>query len=312
MDSSGQDKYREGQSTRRRRVRFATVEPYLYIAPALLLLVVFKFWPMIFGLALSVLKWNFVSATKEFVGLSNYLGMFARDTFLIALKNTLLYILALLPFYLVLPLALAVLLGSIRSPRMAAIYKAVIFAPAVLSFAITCMVWLWIFNPLYGVLNRLLALIGLPGVSWLSDATIALWAIVLVSGWKTFGYNMVLLIAALSSVSKQYVEVAQIDGATSWQIFWKIKWPLISPTMFFLLVTTMIFTAERAFVPINILTKGGPYEATTNLSFAIYLFGFHYFDAGLASATATFTFALFLLITLFEVRYLERYVTYEV
>jgi len=304
----------EGQvgTRRNRRLKFSSVEAYLYIAPAFVLLVVFKYWPMVFGVILSFLNWNFVSATKEFVGWGNYVGMFARDTFLIALRNTLLYILALLPFYLVLPLVLAVLLSSVRSQRVAAVYKAVIFSPAVLSFAITCMVWLCIFNPLYGVLNHLLVLTGLPAVSWLSDSKIALWSIVLVSGWKTFGYNMVLLLAALSSVSTQYIEAAEIDGATRWQIFWKIKWPLITPTMFFLLVTTVIFTAERAFIPINILTKGGPYEATTNLSFAIYLFGFHFFDAGLASATATFTFIVFLLITVFEIRYLERYVTYEV
>jgi len=312
MIPPGSASSRQGVPARRWRFKLSSVEAYLYIAPAFVLLVVFKYWPMVFGLILSFLQWNFVSATKEFVGWSNYVGMFSRDTFLIALRNTPLYILALLPFYLALPLGLAVLLSGVRSKRLASIYKAVIFSPSVLSFAITCMVWLWIFNPLYGVLNRLLVLTGIPAVSWLSDSNVALWSIVLVSGWKTFGYNMVLLIAALSAISPQYVEAAEIDGATPWQIFWKIKWPLISPTMFFLLVTTIIFTAERAFIPINILTKGGPYEATTNLSFAIYLFGFQFFDAGLASATATFTFVLFLLITVFEIRYLERYVTYEV
>jgi ABC-type sugar transport system permease subunit len=261
------------------------------------LILIFKYWPMVFSFVLSLLKWNFISPVREFVGLDNFVGLFQRDTFMIALKNTPIYTAALLPLYIALPLVLAVVLAAVASERLRSTYKAVIFSPTVLSFAITCMVWLWIFNPIDGVLNKILALFGLAPVSWLSDARYALWAIVLVSGWKAFGYNLVLFFAALASIPNDYIEAAQIDGAPSWQLFWKIKWPLLSPTMFFALITTVIYAAERAFIPINILTKGGPYESTTNLSYAIYLFGFNFFDAGLASAAATITFVLFIIIT---------------
>jgi len=295
----------------RKRLRISQVEPYLYLAPALLLLLVFKYWPMLFSAILSVLKWNLVSPDKAFVGLANYAGLLHRELFTVSLKNTAIYTAALVPLYLVLPLFLAVILYGVASERLQAAYKAIIFSPTVLSFAITCMVWLWIFNPIHGILNRVLVAVGLPGVSWLSDSKFALWAIVLVSGWKAFGYNLVLFFAGLASIPKEYTEAAEIDGASSWALFWKIKWPLLSPTTFFALVTTVIYAAERAFIPINILTKGGPYNTTTNLSYAIYVFGFNFFDAGLASAAATLTFAIFVIVTALQVRYLERLVHYE-
>ncbi len=301
----------QAASRARRRLKFSTVEPYLYLAPALALLLVFKYWPMVFSLVLSMLHWNFVNPVKEFVGLSNYAGLLARDTFMIALRNTPIYTAGLLPFYVVLPLALAVVLANVASERLRSVYKALVFSPTVLSFAITCMVWLWMFNPIDGVLNHLLALVGVHPISWLSDSKVALWAIVLVSGWKAFGNNLVLFFAALAAVPIEYVEAAQIDGAGGWSLFWKIKWPLLSPTMFFALTTTVIYAAERAFIPINILTKGGPYESTTNLSYAIYLFAFNFFDAGLASAAASVTFILFIIITGLEIRYLEQFVHYE-
>lgn len=295
----------------RKGLRMSRVEPYLYLAPALLLLLVFKYWPMLFSVILSVLKWNLVSQDKAFIGLTNYAGLLNRELFVISLKNTAVYTLALVPLYLVLPLFLAVILYGVASEWLQSAYKAIIFSPTVLSFAITCMVWLWIFNPIHGILNRVLMGVGLQGVSWLSDSKVALWAIVLVSGWKAFGYNLVLFFAGLASIPKEYTEAAQIDGASPWQLFWKIKWPLLSPTTFFALVTTIIYAAERAFIPINILTKGGPYNTTTNLSYAIYVFGFNFFDAGLASAAATLTFVIFIIVTAVEVRYIQRFVHYE-
>ena len=295
----------------RKGLRMSQVEPYLYLAPALLLLLLFKYWPMLFSIILSVFKWNLVSQNKAFVGLANYAGLLNRELFTVSLKNTAIYTLALVPLYLALPLLLAVVLYGVASERLQSAYKAIIFSPTVLSFAITCMVWLWIFNPIHGILNRVLAAFGVQSISWLSDSKVALWSIVLVSGWKAFGYNLVLFFAGLASIPKEYTEAAQIDGASPWQLFWKIKWPLLSPTTFFALVTTIIFAAERAFIPINILTKGGPYNSTTNLSYAINVFGFNFFDAGLASAAATLTFLIFVIVTAIQVRYLERLVHYD-
>lgn len=295
----------------RRALRLAAIEPYLYIAPALLLLLVFKYWPMAFSLVLSFTNWKFAKPNLEWAGLSHYAGLLGRETFTIALRNTPVYILGLAPFYIILPLVLAVFLSAIPWERVRSLYKAIAFSPSVLSFAITCMVWLWMFNAVNGILNQVLMRFGLPPQSWLDDSRLALWSIVLVSGWRGFGYNMVLYLAAMSTIPNEYLEAARIDGANGWQLFWKIKWPLLSPTTFFMLVTTVMFAAERAFIPINILTKGGPHQATTNLSYAIYLFAFNFFDAGLASAAATLTFVLFVLVTVAQIRYLERYVTYE-
>ncbi len=302
---------RQEARARRRVLKLLSVEPYLYIAPALLLLLVFKYWPMVFSLVLSFTKWKFARPNLEWAGLSHYAGLLGRETFTIALQNTPLYILGLAPLYIVLPLVLAVFLSAIPWERVRSLYKAIAFSPSVLSFAITCMVWLWMFNAVNGVLNQVLTRLGLSPLSWLDDSRLALWSIVLVSGWRGFGYNMVLYLAALENIPHEYLEAARIDGANGWQLFWKIKWPLLSPTTFFMLVTTIIFAAERAFIPINILTRGGPHQASTNLSYAIYLFAFNFFDPGLASAAAVVTFVLFLLVTVAQIRYLERYVTYE-
>lgn len=295
----------------RRKLKFSGAEPYLYIAPAFALLVIFKYWPMVFSGVLSMLNWDFVSPDWEFVGLANYSGLLNREMFILSLRNTAIYTLALVPFYLIFPLVLAVILFTVSPDRLQSAYKAVIFSPTVLSFAITCMVWLWIFNPIDGILNQVLRTAGLPPLSWLSDSKVAIWAIALVTGWKAFGYNLVLYFAGLASIPKDYVEAAQIDGASPWKLFWAIKWPLLSPTTFFALVTTVIYAAERAFIPINILTKGGPYNSTTNLAYVIYVFGFNWFNVGLASAAAIVTFAIFVVLTAVQVRYLERYVKYE-
>ena len=125
------------------------------------------------------------------------------------------------------------------------------------------------------------------------------------------GSHLVLFYAGLLSISREYIEAATIDGATGWQVFWRIKWPLLSPTTIYIIITSVIFAAERAFIPINILTKGGPANTSTNLSFIIYRFGFEYLNIGLASAAAIFTSVFFLIITRIMMKTLGGYTYYE-
>lgn len=268
----------------------------LYLAPAVCAFLLFKYWPFFSSLILSFFRWNFVSSMR-WVGVENYVEMAKREAFVRALKNTFLYIFGLFPFFGILPLTFAVALEGIRSRKVRDFVKALVFVPSILSFAVICLVWMWMFNPEFGVFNNLIRLFGGKGFAWLSDSRTAMLSIILVSGWKNIGANMILFFAGLACIPRECVEAATIDGASRWQVFWKIKWPLLAPTTIYVVVTSAIFAAERAFIPINILTKGGPANATTNLSHIIYVFGFEFFNIGLASATAIVTSVMFLIIT---------------
>ncbi|MBE5773312.1 MAG: sugar ABC transporter permease [Clostridiales bacterium] len=273
----------------------------LYCLPALIFFGVFKYWPMIYSAVLSFAKWNFVKDIK-WIGWTNYATMFDKAMFLKGIGNTFLYIVALLPFFIVLPLILATALLAVRHKKLQGIFKAIYFIPTVLAFSIICYVWIWIYNPTYGLLNKFIGLFGIPSYSWLSDPKVAFFAIVLVCGWKYMGQNMILFMAGLLNISNDCIEAATIDGANGWQCFWRIKFPLLAPTTVYLLLTSVIFAAERAFTAINLLTEGGPSYATTNLSYVIYEFGFKYYNIGMASAIAVFTSIIFLVITILMMR----------
>ncbi len=280
----------------KRAQRRKTTMFFIYMLPALVTFVLYKFWPIIYSLILSFFKWNFVG-TMKWTGLNNFVEMLGREAFQKATINTFLYMIGLFPFFMVLPLVFALMLSNIRSSRFQNFYKALLFLPSILAFSIICLVWMWMFNPQFGVLNNILNMVGHPGFAWLSDKKTAMFSIILVSGWKHIGTNMILFIAGLLCINKEYIEAATIEGASGWQVFRKIKWPLLWPTTIYILITSVIFAAERAFTPINILTSGGPSDATTNLSHIIYVFAFEYFNIGLASSTAIFTSIFFLIIT---------------
>ena len=233
----------------------------------------------------------------KWTGLNNFVEMLGREAFQKATVNTFLYMLGLFPFFMVFPLIFALILSKVRNKGMQNFYKALLFLPSILAFSIICLVWMWMFNPQFGVMNNILQKLGKSGYAWLSDKRTAMLSIILVSGWKHIGTNMILFIAGLLCINKEYLEAAIIEGANSWQVFWKIKWPLLWPTTIYILITSIIFASERAFTPINILTAGGPSDATTNLSHIIYVFAFQYFNIGLASTTAIFTSIFFLIIT---------------
>lgn len=288
----------------------AKITPYLFVLPAILPMLIFLYWPLIVNMVLSVLDWNFIRPTKNFVGLSNYHSLFKREAFSMALANTGKYIVGLLPWAIIIPLAISVLILTVRSKKVRDLYETALFIPTVLSFSVACFVWIWMFTPIGGVIATVFESVGLQPVSWLADHRFALWAIVIVSGWRMLGYHELLLGGSLKSVPEEYIEAATIDGASSWRIFWSIRFPLITPTIFFLLVTTAIFVSDYVFMPIHILTKGGPYNASTNLVYLVYQFAFQFFNTGLASAAAMVTFVLFVIITALIFYFGERKVHY--
>ncbi len=274
---------------------------WLWMLPVIIAYGLFKYWPMVYSFILSFADWNFVGEFS-WVGLGNYANMFTKTMFSTGIVNTLKYIAWLFPFFVVLPLIFSVMLLNVRNKRAQELYKGLFFVPNILALSIVCMVWLWIFSTSYGLLNNILALLGKEPVKWLTDRNTAFYSVVAVCGWKYMGMNMLLFLAGMMNISQDCIEASRIDGANGWQCFWRIRMPLLAPTTVYVVITSVIFAAERAFTAISVLTSGGPAYTTTNLSYVIYEFAFKYYNIGTASAIAAFTSFFFLIITLIMMR----------
>lgn len=297
-------------AARDRDALWERVAPYLFILPVLALIIVFIYWPLIYSCYLSLFDWNFVSPVKTFVGVNNFTHLWVDPRFRQALQTTVTYVVALVPIQALLPLGLALLLWPIRRSRLQTAYNIMLFSPTVVSFAVAALVWLWIFNPLQGVLNQVIFALGGSKVSWLSNPQTAVWCIIIVSTWKGLGFHLLLYLAALESVPVEYVEAAEIDGASGWQLLRYIRWPLITPTFFFVLITTVIFVNDEVFSAINVLTGGGPFERTINIVYYLYQQGFRYFYIGSASAVALLLFVGIVTLTWLQFRFVEGHVHY--
>jgi len=278
--------------------------------PLLTLLGVFIYWPLVYSAYLSLYDWNLVSPDWRFVGLDNYTRLPDDPRFRLAISQTAVYLAALVPIKVLLPLGMALLLWPIRKSRAQGVYRVVLFTPTVVSFAVAALVWLWIFNPIQGVLNQMIVAGGGSRVNWLSNPQTAVWCIILVSTWKAFGFNLLLYLAALEAVPEEYIEAASIDGAGGWQLFRHIRWPLITPTLFFVLVTTVIFVNDDVFSAVNVLTDGGPFDRSSNLIYYLYQQAFRYFQVGIASSVAILVSAAVIALTWLQFRFVERHVHY--
>lgn len=285
--------------------------PYLLVLPVLVLMAVFIYWPLLYSAYLSTLQWNLVSPERVFVGLDNFINLLGEEGFRRAVLNTVLYLLILVPLLVVAPLGLALLLWPVRGSHAQATYRVVLFTPTVVSFAIAAVVWLWIFNPIQGVLNRAVVAAGGVRIDWLADPDVALWSIVIVSAWKSFGFNLILFVAALEAVPKDYLEAAALDGAGGWTLFRHVRFPLITPTVFFVLVTTVILVSEEVFAAIYVLTEGGPFGRTANVLYYLYERAFEFFRVGEASAVALVVLVAVVSVTWLQFRLVERRVHYE-
>jgi ABC-type sugar transport system permease subunit len=269
--------------------RAARFTPYVYLLPALVPLVVWSYYPLLFLLNLSFHRLDATSPVPTWVGLANYRELFTAPLFGRVLLNTALYTGLTVPLSISLGLALAVLLNQ----RLwgARFFRTLFYTPVVLPTVAGATVALWIFNSNYGLANHLLARAGRAPVAWLTDSSMALWTIVGVGVWKTFGYFMLVYLAALQALPQAVLDAARLDGARPWDRFWSITWPLLRPTTWFVTVIALILSFQ-AFDFINIMTQGGPSNATNVLVFYIYQHGFQYFRLGFASAIAVVMFIL--------------------
>ena len=230
--------------------------PYLLIAPLIALILLFIYWPLVYQTYLSFFDWNFVRPDMTWVGLDNYTRLADDPRFIRSLDGTWKYFVTLIPIQVFVPLGIAMLLWPIRKSKAQRGYQLMLFSPTVIAYSVGAFLWLWIFNPYYGVLNKVLEVFGIDAIKWLSDRDYAIWAIIIVATWKTLGFHLLLYMAALEAVPNDVVEAAQLDGASNWQIMRSIRFPLISPTFFFIMVTTVISVNDDVFGAINVMTEG--------------------------------------------------------
>lgn len=282
---------------------------YFFIAPVFLGLLVFFILPFIQTFWFSfndVNKFNLSS----FTGLDNYRKLLGDKELWKSAGNTFLYVIGVVPAGVVLSVVIAALLNT--KIRFTSIYRTLYFLPAVTMPAAIAMAWKWIFNGQYGVLNQFLGIFGSAGRNWLADPGTALFMIIIVGVWSTVGYNMIILLAGLQGISKSYYEAASIDGAGPIRQFLSISLPLLTPTIFFVVITSVI-NGFRVFdtVFMMISTESMAFESTETLVVLFYRYAFDYGDKGYAASIAVFIFFIILIFTTIQMKFQNRWVYYD-
>ena len=277
---------------------------YIFISPNLLLFLIFTLFPVFASFYYSLNDWN-IHLPMQFIGLQNYTRLLADPVFKQVLVNTLYYTFGILPVQTALALLIALALN--QKIRLKTMYRSMYFVPVVTSMVAVSMVWQWMYEPTYGIINSGLKIFGIKGPNWLFSYEWAMPSVIIMSIWKGVGYSIVLYLAALQGVPESLYESAMIDGAGAWQRFRHITVPMISPTTFFIIILTIIGSFQ-AFDAVYTLTQGGPGRATSVIVHYLYQNGFQYFAMGYAAAIAYVLFALLLAATLLQWYYRKRWV----
>ena len=286
--------------------RHQTRTAYTFLALPLAFFLIVRFLPTFLALRMSLFDWNILKEQQPFVGLDNYRELFQDAKFGQALKNTALYTLIGVPAQIALGLGIALLLSRITALR--GLYRAIYFAPYVTPIVAAAWVWQWLFSPQFGPINTILDALGLPPQPFLTSTGQALPTTAALVVWQNLGFQVVLFLAGLAAIPRTYYEAAEIDGASGWQAFKGITWPLLNPTIVFSVVTGTIAYLQlfTQVVNLNCTDQGGPLGSTLTVALYIYQMAFGRFSMGYASAITVVLFGIILLITVFQLKFLTR------
>jgi multiple sugar transport system permease protein len=277
---------------------------WAFAAPALLIICVFFFLPVLAALIVSLTDFDLYALADirnlRFVGLHNYLELLGSRDFWRALGNTCYFVVVGVPLSIAASLAAALLVNS-RLTRFPALFRTVFFAPVVATMVAVALVWRYLLHTRYGLINWGLGLIGVHPVNWLGDPHWAMPALILFAVWKNFGYNMIILVAALQTIPADLYEAARIDGAGWWQEFSRVTLPMLRPTMLLVAVLT-VAGYFQLFAEPYVMTEGGPLQSTTSVLYLMYEQGFKWWNLGSASAIAFLLFLIVLTFTALELR----------
>jgi sn-glycerol 3-phosphate transport system permease protein len=282
--------------------------PYLLLLPSMVLLAVFTLYPMIASGYLALFQANIAHKVPVFNGLGNFADLFSSEIFRKVLKNTVIYAVGTVPLTVLLSLFLAVQLN--RKLKSVAFFRATFFYPTMLPLVSAASLWNFMYNPLYGPVNGFLKLFGISGPNWLGTPQWALPAVMFVAVWKDAGYFMIFYLAGLQNMPGDVYEAADLDGASPWQQFWKITFPLLMPTTLFV-ATISFINAFKAVDQIFVMTGGGPENATNLLLYYIWEQTFSNLDKGMGAAASVVLIAILLAAALFNHFYVDKRVHYE-
>ena len=281
----------------------------IFLLPSLLGFTLFNVIPIISSLGLAFTEWDLMTPIR-FVGLDNFISMFTDDPlFWPSLGRTLLYASMSIPLGIVTSLMLALAMN--QPLKGIAIFRVIYFIPYVSSMIAVSMVWKWLYNDQFGLINTFLSLLGLQTHNWLNDASLVIPSLVLMDVWKGAGFGMLIYLAALQGIPEQLYEAATVDGANAFQRFFKITLPLLGPAHFYMLVTGLI-GGFQVFDSVYLMTQGGPGFATRVYAYNLYQTAFRQFQMGYASAMAWFLFFIIFAVTLLQFKRLGGKVQYDV
>ena len=283
---------------------------FLFLLPSIFFFVVFSYWPLLQNLYLSFFSWNMVSPNMTFVGIENYTAVLGSEELIKILANTVVFVAIMLVLNFVLPYLFSFVLGHLIE-RGKGFYRSTLFMPATLSLAVASILFLWIYNPLAGPLSIVLSWFDLESPRWFKENWLVIFAICTIIGWKVFGYNLIVMLAAMLAVPKEMIEAAKLENASNWQIFKQIIVPMTSSTAIYVFTITVVFGLQYVLVPVNMLTQGGPDQGSSNLVYIIYQYAFVFFQTGKSSAFAIITMICYIAFLLFRTKYLEKKVYYE-
>ena len=279
----------------------------VFVLPSLVGLIVFSVVPILSSFGLTFYEWDLLTPPR-FIGLGNFQRLVDDRNFWAALGHTLYFIAGYIPLVMVTALGVAMVLN--QKLKGVVFFRAAFFTPVVSAWVAVALLWKWIFNPKFGLVNYLLGLVGIHGPAWLFDPSWAMPAIIMTSVWKDIGFVMVMFLAGLQGVPVEYQDAAAIDGASDWQRFRTITLPLLSPTSFFALIISLI-NSFQVFDQVWIMTGGGPAGATNVLVAQIVKNAFEYSRMGYAAALSWVLFLLVFAATVFQTRLQKQWVTYD-
>ena len=284
--------------------------PHLFILPSIIVFAVFMFWPLIRTIYLSFFSWNMVKPTKTFVGLENYISIFTDSLTYKVFGNTLMYIIILLVLNFVAPYILSFILSAVIK-KGKGFYKSVIFLPSVISLVVGSILYLWILNPIPGPAAIIAKFLGLTLPIWSKTEGLVIVVLSLITSWKIFGYNFIVVLAGVSGVSSEVIEAAKMDNVPMYKIFFDIVVPMSSATGIYVFIMTIVQGLQYVFTPIKVITQGGPDNASSNAIYNAYQEAFVLYRTGTASAFAIITMILFIGLLILEFKYVEKGVYYE-
>lgn len=277
-----------------------------FLGPSLVPLLLFSVGPMVASVGLSLLRWDLLRPPR-FVGLDNYARLAGDAAFRAAVGHTIQFVAGYLPLVLVGGLLIALALN--QRLRGLALFRTVYFMPLVTSWVVVALMWRWLLDPRAGIVNYVLGLLGIDGPGWWTDPAWAMPSVIFASAWKDLGFVMVILLAGLQAIPEELYEAASVDGAGRWTRFWNITLPLLTPSLFFVLVISLINNLQ-VFDQVWVMTGGGPAGATSVVVEQIVRNAFRYGQMGYAAAMSWGFFAVILVITVLQFRLQRRWVSY--